>query len=101
VILIEQGDLGEALDHYKHAMGIFEQLDDLKDKKQILPNVGEILSDRMDLNSSPNQYKQMLNNTEQSGDLTLQSQISLDITSVVVHLLLLAFHRMFYIPIRS
>jgi hypothetical protein len=101
MILCEQGGLNEAVDHYKHALGIFEQLDELKEKEQILPSVRMILSDREDLNGSPDHSKQVLENTERSGDLTLHSQISLDITSIVVHVLLLAFHNMFYIPIRS
>ncbi|KKL66790.1 hypothetical protein LCGC14_2141470, partial [marine sediment metagenome] len=93
VILIERGDLSEAVDHYKHALGIFDLLDDLKGRDQILPNIGMILSDRGDLSGALDYNNPFLNIAEQLGDLKLQSQISLDTTSVVVHVLLLAFYQ--------
>ena len=94
VILTKRRDLGGATKHYKYALSIFEQLSDLKRKDQILPNMGMILYDREHSNGVLDQYKQILGMAEQLSDLTLQSQISLETTSIVVHLLLVASHHM-------
>jgi tetratricopeptide (TPR) repeat protein len=72
--MYDRGDLDGALDHYKRALDIDEQLGDLQLQGQVLTNIGFIMRAREDLDGALDHFKRALDIAEQLGDLKGKGQ---------------------------